>query len=54
MSFSVLEGKRTYIAAIGAVAAAVAAFLTGEMNLAEAVNAALLGAGLATLRAAKR
>jgi len=48
-----LEGKRTYIVAIGAVVAAVVAFLTGEMTVAEAVNSALIGTGLATLRAAK-
>lgn len=46
-----LEGKRTYIIAFGAVVAAAVAFLTGEMTLAEAVNAALVGAGLGTLRA---
>lgn len=53
MTFLTLEGKRTYIVAIGAVTAAVVAFLTGDMTLAEAVNAALMGSGLATLRAAK-
>jgi hypothetical protein len=48
-----LTGYRTYIIAIGAVVAAAVAFLTGEMDLSQAVNAALLGAGLGTLRAAK-
>lgn len=48
-----LEGKKTYLVAFGAVVAAVVAFLTGEMTAAEAVNAALVGAGLATLRMAK-
>ena len=48
-----LIGKRTYIIAFGAVVAAVVSFLTGEMTLAEAVNAGLIGTGLATLRAAK-
>lgn len=48
-----IEGKRTYIAAAGAIVAAIVAFLTGEMTLGEAVNAGLLGAGLAGLRAAK-
>lgn len=47
-----LAGKRTYIVAFGAVVAAVVSFLTGEMTLGEAVNSGLLGAGLATLRAA--
>lgn len=46
-----LQGKKTYIVAFGAVVAAVVAFLTGEMTLAEAVNSGLVGAGLATLRA---
>jgi hypothetical protein len=48
-----LEGKRTYIVAIGAVVAAAVGFATGEMTLADAINAALIGAGLGTLRAAK-
>lgn len=46
-----LEGYRTYIVAFGAVVAAGVAFATGEMTAAEAVNAALMGAGLGTLRA---
>lgn len=46
-----LEGKRTYILAFGAVVAAAVAFMTGEMTLAEAVNAALVGAGIGTMRA---
>jgi hypothetical protein len=48
-----MAGYRTYIVAVGAVVAAAVAFLTGEMTLAEAVNSGLVGAGLATLRAAK-
>jgi len=48
-----LEGKRTYIVAVGAVVAAAVAFLTGEMTIAEAINSALIGAGFATLRMAK-
>lgn len=48
-----LEGKKTYIVAFGAVVAAVVSFLTGEMTLGEAVNSGLIGAGLATLRMAK-
>ena len=46
-----LAGKRTYILAVGAVVAAAVAFMTGEMTLAEAVNAGLVGAGLGALRA---
>lgn len=48
-----LQGYRTYIVAVGAVVAAVVAFLTGELSAAEAINSAALGAGLATLRMAK-
>lgn len=46
-----ITGNRTYILAFGAVVAAAVAFLTGEMTLAEAVNAGLMGAGLGALRA---
>ena len=46
-----LQGKKTYIVAIGVVVAAVVAFLTGELQLADAVTRALEGLGLATLRA---
>lgn len=46
-----IVGNRTYIIAVGAVVAAAVAFLTGTMSLAEAINAALVGAGLGTLRA---
>jgi len=46
-------GYRTYIIAAGAVVAAVVAFLTGELSLGEAINSGLVGAGLASLRAAK-
>jgi hypothetical protein len=49
--FQALQGKRTYIVAIGAVVSAIVSFLTGEMTLGEAVNAGLIGAGLAALRA---
>lgn len=47
-----LEGKKTYIVAFGAVVAAVVSYLTGEMTLGEAVNSGLIGAGLATMRIA--
>lgn len=46
-----MVGNRTYIIAFGAVVAAGVAFFTGTMTLAEALNAALVGAGLGTLRA---
>jgi hypothetical protein len=46
-----LEGKRTYILAFGAVVAAAVSFFTGDMTLAQAIQAALVGAGLGTLRA---
>jgi len=48
---TMLEGKRTYILAFGAVVAAAVSFFTGDMTLAQAINAALIGAGLGTLRA---
>ena len=48
-----LVGYRTYISAFGVVVAAVVGFLTGEMSLAEAINAGLIGTGIAGLRAAK-
>ena len=48
-----LEGKKTYLVAFGAIVAAAVAFLTGEMTLAEAINSGLIGAGFATLRMAK-
>ncbi|MFZ5719184.1 MAG: hypothetical protein ACOY5Y_06920 [Pseudomonadota bacterium] len=46
-----LSGKKTYLVALGVVAVAVGQFLTGDAALAEAVNQALVGLGLATLRA---
>ena len=46
-----IAGYRTYILAFGAIVAAAVSFATGDMTLAEAVNAALIGAGLGTLRA---
>ena len=48
-----LSGYRTYLVAIGAITAAVISYLMGDADLATAVNNALLGAGLATLRLAK-
>lgn len=54
MTQDILSGKKTYIVAVGAIVAAIVAFLTGEMTLAEAVNSGLLGAGLGTLRMATK
>lgn len=48
-----LEGKKTYLVAFGAFTAAVISFMLGDADLATAINNALLGAGLATLRMAK-
>lgn len=45
-----MNGKKTYMVSVGVIAAAVGAFLTGEMTLAEAITAALTGLGLATIR----
>jgi hypothetical protein len=49
-----LTGYRTYIVAIGAIAAAAISFMMGDADLATAINNALLGAGLATLRLATK
>lgn len=49
-----LEGKRTYIVAFGAIVAAVVSYMLGDTDLATAVNNALLGAGLGTLRMAAK
>lgn len=49
-----LEGKRTYIVAVGAIVAAAVSYLLGDADLATAVNNALLGAGLGTLRMAAK
>lgn len=46
-----LNGKKTYIVAAVIVVQAVGAFLTGDIALGEALNQALTGLGLGTLRA---
>lgn len=46
-----LEGKKTYVVAVGVIVAAAVGFFTGEMSLQEAINSALVGLGLGTLRA---
>ena len=45
-----LQGKKTYIVAVGVIVASVVAFLNGELQLADAITRALEGLGLATLR----
>lgn len=45
-----LQGKKTYIASIGVIVAAIAGFITGEASLVETITASLTGLGLATLR----
>jgi hypothetical protein len=45
------EGKKTYVVAVAVIVGAAAQFVTGEMSLGEAINAALVGLGLGTLRA---
>jgi hypothetical protein len=49
--FTKLAGYRTYIIAAVAVITAIGSFLAGDVTLADAIQNALLGAGLATLRA---
>ena len=51
MDFDFLAGKKTYIVAFGVVVSAFVAFSTGEATLVEAINTALTGLGLGTLRA---
>ena len=46
-----LSGYKTYLVALSVIAASVAGFATGDLSLQEAVNAALVGLGLGTLRA---
>lgn len=45
-----LDGKKTYIIAIGIVAAAAGAFMQGQIDLATALNQVLTGLGFAALR----
>lgn len=47
---NILAGKKTYIVAIGAILYAVGAVVTGNMELTEAVNYILAGAGAAAIR----
>ena len=49
---STLAGKRTYLITCGILLSAIGGYLIGEMSLAEAINVALTGLGLTTLRLA--
>jgi hypothetical protein len=46
-----LSGYKTYVVSAAVVLSAVAAFVTGDVDLQGAINQALLGLGLGTLRA---
>ena len=48
----ILPGKKTYIIAAGAVAYAVGAWVTGNMDLAAMINYLFMGAGAAAIRKA--
>jgi hypothetical protein len=52
--FEFLDGKKTHLTVAAAVVAAIFGFLTGEMTLAEAVNASMVALGLSALRVAKK
>ena len=45
-----IDGKKSYIVAFGVIVAAVVGYLTGDFTLQEAVNSALVGLGIGTLR----
>lgn len=45
-----LNGKKTYIVAVGIVLVAAGSFLQGDITLAEAINNALYGLGFAAIR----
>lgn len=48
-----LKGYRTYLSALGLVLTGLAAYLAGEITVAEAIMSVLTGTGIASLRAAK-
>jgi|TARA_R110000823_G_C15727778_1_gene479387 hypothetical protein len=48
----ILPGKKTYIVAAGAVAYAIGAWITGNMDMAGMVNYLFMGAGAAAIRKA--
>ena len=45
-----LKGKKTYSLVIAGILAAMAGYLSGEMTVAQTVEAVLIALGLATLR----
>ena len=45
-----LEGKKTYIVAVGIILVAVGGFLSGDLTLLQAVTQGLVGLGLGALR----
>ena len=47
-----LPGKKTYIVAVGAIAYAIGAWITGNMVMAEMIEYIFMGAGAAALRRA--
>lgn len=46
-----LSGKKTYIVALAGILAAIAAYASGELDLAQTIQAVLASLGLSTLRA---
>ena len=48
----ILPGKKTYIVAAGAIAYAIGAWITGNMELAVMINYLFMGAGAAAIRKA--
>ena len=49
---NILPGKKTYIIAVGAVAYAQGAWLTGNMDMASMINYLFMGAGAMAIRKA--
>lgn len=46
-----LDGKKTYILSTAGVIAAIAGWITGELNMVQALNAAFIAGGIGTARA---
>jgi|TARA_R110002167_G_scaffold109384_1_gene279004 hypothetical protein len=49
---NMLPGKKTYIVAVGAVAYAIGAWFTGNMDMAAMINYLFMGAGAVAIRKA--
>ena len=47
---NVLQGKKTYSVVIAGILAAAAGWLTGELSLAQAIEAVLIALGIAGIR----